>query len=263
MEQKKNGGYGTSYCAMAVVCAACRSLVHKKTVSVVEPFKNGPRMMVLCTRDEENLFQYAKRNADGVLIRATATLSDETGVDLSFGEGMGVEKGIPIIPQATLSGLLAVIAAEAGRKAVRVVLSADAEFVSFDEIPDVWRKENAKTIALLLGKPKEETVSALKAQYGEEGVKTADGFLKGILELAKTSVVNLLFAGSLKDVAQFFGIRQSEASRIFGYFKNGSEGFMMVSSPLAFKEIRNQQTLTLLQTLSDKQIKTGILITQK
>lgn len=263
MEQLRNNGYDSVHCALAVACAACRSLVRKQRVTIVSPFDDNTQILVTCTREEEGLCQYVKRNAEGVLIRATTVWNEEVGVDLAVGEGILIENGVPAIPQSLLSALLSVLLRESRGKAVRLVISSDAEALAFDEMTTApFLQKEKKTVAVLLGETNDETLKALKTRYGDEGVKQAGESLGVLFELAKSAALNVLFAGTIGDIARFMGICPCETTHVLSCFKNATDGFVIASSPLLLDEVRNHQTLELLQKLSAKNIKTGILITQ-
>ncbi len=261
MKQKINNGYGTAYCMLAVTSAACRSLVRGKKISVVAPVKDGPQIMVSCLRDETGTFMYGKKNSNGVLISATAAFSDEAGVDISFGDGFCGE--IHELPPKTLSFLLSILMEESKGRGIRIILSAEEPITSFEDLSEYYPQQDKKTFAVLLGKPDCSVLSSLSALYGEENVKSKNGELNAIWELAKSSVVNVLFAGTLKDVAKFLGIPYKEAGHLLGYFEEGKSGFFFATSSLVLDDVRNQETLGILQQLSKNQIKAGILITQR
>lgn len=261
MEETKKSGYKTAYCAVAVACAACRSLVKKKRTSVVKPFDNGPEMMVACLLDEPDCYQFGKRNHEGVLIVATATFTEDEGVSFSLGEGFLTE--ILEFPPRLLSCLLSTLIIESSGKSVHLSLTAERN-PSLEDLPcECGEKTPKKSAAILLGEPNQEIISVLKEQYGDALIKEEKGEWKATLELMKSSVTNLLFAGTLREVARFFGIPYKEAEHLLGCFENGSNGFFVTTSPLVFEDVRNRETLELLQRLSEKNIKTGILITRK
>lgn len=261
MEQEKKSGYKTAYCAVAVACAACRSLVKKKRITVVKPFDNGPEMMAACMQNEPGLFVFGKRDSDGVLIMATATFTEEAGVELSLGEGFLSE--LSQFPPRLLSCLLSTLITEARGKRVHLLLTAEGT-PSLEDLPKEYcEKVPKKSAVILLGNPNKKMVSALKEQYGDALVKESKGEWKATLELMKSSVTNLLFAGTLQEVARFIGIPYKEAGHLLGCFGNGTNGFFVTTSSLIFEDVRNRETLELLQQLSERNIKAGILITRE
>lgn len=263
MESKNRVGYSPACCGVSAARAACRALVRRRPVSVVHLGQNGPRVFVTCTREEPGLCQYVRRSADGTILRATAVRGDAPGVDLAIGEGILTENGVPAISPEVLSAILAGMAEESRGQSVRVVLSADTENLTLLEFPEyALRPKEKKTLVVLLGETDADTLAAFQSRYGADAVKPAGVFRGVVAELAKSAALNVLFAGKLGEVARFLGIQPREATHLLGGFEKGRSGVLFASSPQLLEQARNQETLELLQALSEEHAKTGILITQ-
>ena len=256
MELRKCG-YSAAMCAVAVVAAACRSVHKNKKTSVIKPFLKGPEMLVTCMEESPTHYGYVKREKDGILVRADAMENDTPGIDLSFGEGIPQE-----LPPELISSLLSVIARESCKTPVSVRLSAEGtpDFSQLD-FPQV--ESEKRTVAIVLGETDDQTLEVIKNNYGEENVKSAKKGIVPIVELLRSAAANVLFAGSLREVADFIGVPIAETSHLLGLFQNGTDGFILASSPELLDAVRNQETLFALQKLSEQQIKAGILITQR
>ncbi len=217
--------------------------------------------MVTCMEQREGFCSYIKRAENGALIRAEASLGESAGVDLSFDKSLQEEGGIPV-PKELLSCLLTAIVTESKKTPIRICLSAEGTpgFSDFD-LPCCASPK--KTVAVLLGEVDGKTADIIKTKYGEENVKTAKNGLIPVAELIRSAAVNVLFSGPLREVATFLGIPIRETSHLLGLFPNGTDGFILASSPDLLDAVRNRETLLALQQLSQQEIKAGILITQQ
>lgn len=256
MELKKSG-YSAALCAVAVVSAAARAAAKNKKVSVVKPFSNGPEILVTCMEQTETGCSYVKRTADGILIRAEAKKNGSAGVDLSFGENVN-----GMIPPELLSCLLTAVLKESKKVSLSICLSSEKE-TDFSVVDLPQTEQQHKTVAVLLTGTDENTLAAIKQSYGDENVKVYDRGLIPIKELMRSAATNIIFSGSLKAVAEFLGLPGKETVHLLGVFQNGTGGFVFASSPDLLDAVKNRETLQLLQTLSEQQIKAGILITQQ
>lgn len=263
MENNKFG-YSSACCAVATVLAACRTLVRGRAVSTVQWAQDAPRVFVTNLTEKKDCCRYARKNYAGIRIFATAVWNDEAGVKLSFGEGIRMKNGLPMIAPEVLTLLLTVLSGESKGKAVCVTLSADAEIDSFIDFSEYScpQQKTERTAVILLGKNDPQTVCALKECYGEDAVCTQKAFSEILNFTLKKAVKNVIFTGKIESIARFLGIPVCQASGLFGAFSEGHKSFWVASSPDLLGLAQNTKTLELFNRLSEENKKAGILITQ-